>query len=216
MTQKHVVKTRWVSQFLFGLSLLFLGFGLFNLGWVVWPAPSDAVQFTIPSGILPGTPAGTTYASLADYALTVSWPVWLRKGETGQIHVKLTEIDDGKSLPEPEQKAQVLLVEPSLITLLIEPHGTMQTNLAPGQDLDMVWAVTGTTEGEFPGKVVVSFGFYDAALADLVPVPVAIVDMTVHVTALWGLGSNLVMWFGVVSLILWGMLFLLGRVAQVQ
>lgn len=216
MKQRRTPRARWISQLLFGLSLLFLGFGLFNLGWVVWPAPTDAVQFTIPAGVLPGTPAGMTYASQADYALTVSWPVWLRKGETGKILVNLIETDNVDTPPEPERKAQVLLVEPSLVALPVEPPGTMQTNLASGKDLDLFWEVTGSMVGEHPGRVVVSFGFYDATLAELVPVPVAIVDMTVRVTALWGLEANLAIWFGMASLILWGMLFLLGRVAQVK
>jgi len=216
MTHGRASRRGWISQLLFALSLGFLGFGLFNLAWVVWPTPTDAVQLTIPEGVLPGATSGTTYASLADYALTVSWPVWLRQGESDRIHVRLIESENDDIPPEPNREAQVLLVEPSLIALPIDPPGRVQTNLAAGQGLDLAWEVTGSQVGEFPGQVLVSFGFFDSTLAELVQVPIAIVDMTVRVNALWGLGSNMVMWFGVVSLIFWGTLFLIGRVVQIR
>jgi hypothetical protein len=59
----------------------------------------------------------------------------------------------------------------------------------------------------------VSFGFIDEAQAELVAVPVAVVDLHIQVIGLWGLDSGLVIWFGLVSLVLWGALFILGRVA---
>jgi hypothetical protein len=203
----------WLGQLLFTLSLVFLAFGLFNLGWAMWPAPTDAVQFAIPAGVLPGVPAGKTYASVADYTLTVSWPVWVRAGETGTLRVTLTEAaaDAGLAAGRP---VQVVLVEPAIAALPLDPPGRVQATLAAGQDLDLTWDVDGALAGEYPGKVIVSFGFYDEALAELVTVPVAVVDVTVRVTALWGLEAGLAVWFGLVGLVLWGALFVLGRVAQ--
>jgi hypothetical protein len=60
---------------------------------------------------------------------------------------------------------------------------------------------------------VVSFGFFDETLGELVPVPVAVVDFSIQVVTLWGLARGLVLWLGVVGLVLWGALFILGRVA---
>jgi len=203
----------WLAQLLFMLSLIFLAFGLFSLGWAMWPAPTDAVQFAIPAGVLPGVPAGKTYASVADYTLTVSWPVWVRAGEAGTLNVTLTEADADAGLAA-GRPAQVVLVEPAIAALPLDPPGRVQATLAPGQELDLTWEVDGALAGEYPGKVVVSFGFYDEALAELVSVPVAVVDVTVRVTALWGLEAGLAVWFGLVGLVLWGALFVLGRVAQ--
>ena len=55
-----------------------------------------------------------------------------------------------------------------------------------------------------------SFGFYDEAAQELVTVPVAVVDIDLTVSALWGLESQLSLWFGLVALVLWGALFILG------
>ena len=205
-------RRKWHSQLLYVLSLILLGFGLFNLGWAVWPAPTDARTFIIPGGTLPGTPSGKTYASLVNYELQVSWPRWIRAGEGGQLVFALSEVET----PAEEvltRETQVLLMEPSLIGLPIDPPGRMQVNLGPGQALQQRWIVEGVMAGTYPGKLVVSFGFYDEALGELVPVPVAVVDFSIRVVTLWGLARGLVLWLGVVGLVLWGALFILGRVA---
>lgn len=203
----------WLSQFLFVLSLIFLGLGLFSLGWAVWPAPTAGVQIAIPAGVLAGAPAGTTYASLADYTLNVSWPRWIRAGETGTIVVALSAVETGE-LQAVDRAAQVVLVEPEILALPVDPPGRMQASLASGQSLNLNWQVEGILTGQYPGKLNVSFGFYDETLAELVPVPVAVVDMSIRVRALWGIEASLVIWFGVVGLVLWGTLFVLGRLAQ--
>ena len=212
MKQKLRKQRSWLSRVLYILSLILLGFGLVNLGWAVWPTPTDARTFTIPGGTLPGTPAGKTYASLADYDLQVSWPRWIRAGEDGQLVVALSEVETSAE-EALTQETQVLLIEPSMIGLPIDPPGRMQVNLGPGQALQQRWAVEGVMAGTYPGKLVVSFGFYDEALGDLVPVPVAVVDFSIQVVTLWGLARGLVLWLGVVGLVLWGALFILGRVA---
>jgi len=203
----------WLSQVLFVLSLIFLGLSLFSLGWAVWPAPSAGVQFAIPAGVLPGAPAGTTYASLADYTLNVSWPRWIRAGETGTIVVALSAVESHETQAG-DRAAQVVLVEPEVLALPVEPPGRMQASLAPGQSLNLSWQVVGLLSGQYPGKLNVSFGFYDETLAELIPVPVAVVDMAIRVRSLWGLQANLVIWLGVVGLVLWGVLFVLGRLAE--
>ncbi len=215
---KRVSKNRsgWLAQVLFILSLVFLGFGLFSLGWLAWPSPTESVQFAIPAGVLAGAPAGETFASLADYNLTVSWPTWVRAGEEGVIRVTLTESADLEPLPAVNREAQVVLVEPALAGLPIRPPGRMQANLAEKQDLNLTWVIEGVVTGEFLGKVFVAFGFYDQTLNELVPVPVAVVDVSIRVTSLWGVDSGLVVWFGLVGLALWGGLFLMGRVIQVR
>lgn len=205
---------KWLGQVLYTISLGFLAFGLFNLGWAMWPAPTDAVQFEIPAGVLPATPAGETYASLSDYALSVSWPRWLRMGETGTIRVTLTDMDGEDVSSAVDRPAQVLLVEPAIAGIQVTPPGRIQANLADGQDLDLTWTVDTGLVGEHPGKVFVSFEFYDQTLAELVPVPVAVVDVAIRVTALWGMESALALWFGLVGLVLWGVMFVLGRVVQ--
>lgn len=208
-----IKRRRWLSRLLYALSLVALGFALVNLGWAVWPAPTDAQTFTIPAGPLPGAPSGKTYTSLADYTLQVSWPRWMRSGEAGQIVVALSEA----AAPADEvvdRETQVVLIEPSLVGLPVDPPGRTQVNLGPEQDLKQRWTVDGAIAGEFPGKLVVSFGFYDEALGELVPVPVAVVDMSIRVAALWGLARGLVLWLGVVGLALWGALFILGRVVE--
>ena len=212
MKRKLGKQRSWLSRVLYILSLVLLGFGLVNLGWAVWPAPTDARTFTIPGGMLPGAPSGKTYASLADYELQVSWSRWTRAGEDGQLVVALSEVETYAE-EALTRETQVVLIEPSLIGLPIDPPGRMQVNLGPGQALQQRWTVDGAIAGEYPGKLVVSFGFYDEVLGDLVPVPVAVVDFSIEVVALWGLARGLVLWLGVVGLVLWGALFILGRVA---
>jgi len=206
-------RRRWHSWVLYGLSLVLLGFGLVNLGWAVWPAPTDMRTFAIPTGKLPGAPSGETYASLVDYKMQVAWPRWIRAGETGEILVTLSEV---KAPPEgaEEREAQVVLLEPMLVGLPLDPPGRTQINLGPGQDLRQAWKVKASVTGEFPGKLVASFGFYEDTLGEIVPVPVAVVDFSIQVVTLWGLARGLVLWLGVVGLALWGALFILGRVAE--
>jgi len=211
--RKSPGKQRWLSQFLFVLSLVFLAFGLVSLGWGVWPSPTNAVAFTIPVGVLPGAPLGKTYASMADYALNVSWQTWIRMGESGTITLHLSEMDaDAGSAVE--RPAQVVLVEPVVPGVRLEPGGRMQANLAAGQELTLTWEAEGAVPGEYGGKLYVSFGFYDEALAEMVPVPVAVVDLAFRVTALYGLEGRLVLWLGLVGVALWGALFLLGRAVE--
>jgi len=206
----------WQSQVLFGLSLLFLIFGLVTICWAIWPQRQDATQLAIPAGILPGAPAGTAYASLATYDLTISWPRWIRLGETDSIKVLLVPADDGESTLEGEDPTQVVLIEPTLGMMAVTPAGRLQANLAPGQALDMTWRVTGEQVGAYNGKVYLSFGFYDEAEEKLVPVPVAVVDVTIRVIALWGLQQPIALWLGFVGLVIWGVLFLLGRWIQLK
>lgn len=207
---------RWQSKVLFGLSLLFLLFGLINLGWAAWPEQRDAVQLAIPAGVLPGAPSGTHYTSLTDYDVYVSWPRWVRQGQTGDIRVVLTAVDGKESESQGDAPAQIVLIEPALGMLPVTPAGRLQVNLGQGQDLDMVWRVAGERVGNYTGKVYVSFGFYEEAADELEVVPIAVVDIAIRVTSLWGLGQPLALWLGFVGLILWGVLFLLGRWVQLK
>ena len=204
-----------LSQFFYIISLVFLLFGLVNLAWRVWPTPTDAVTFTIPSGVLPGAPADRTYASLADYVLEVTWPRWLRVGQTGTIQMTLGPAVTDEGAFE-STNAQVVLVEPSFVGLVIEPPGRTQTTLAPGQNLDLTWELDGVVKGTFPGQIILAFGFFDETLGELVQVPVVVVDTSVQVTALWGQGGGLALWFGIIGLVLWGLLFLAGRLVKVK
>ncbi|MEA3327552.1 MAG: hypothetical protein U9R53_09665 [Chloroflexota bacterium] len=205
----------WCSQVLYTLSLVCLGVGLFMLGWAVWPVPTSAVQIPILKGLLPGAPAGTGYASLMDYTLSVSWPRWLRVGDVGSIQLALTETSLGQGDVD-EREVQIVVAEPLMGSLTLSPLGTFQANLAPGNDLSMTWDVEAKEDGEYAGKVLVSFGFYDEELDKMMVVPVAVVDALIIFTALWGMGSRLAMWFGLVGIVLWGVLFLLGRMAHVK
>ena len=210
---KQAQRSKRLSRLLYGLSLALLALGLINLGWAVWPSPTDARTFTIPAGPLPGAPSGKDYDSLADYELRVSWSRWIRVGEEGQILVVLSDLDT----PAAESRAgetQVVLLAPSVISLPVDPAGQAQANLGPGQDLYQAWSVGGTMAGEYPGKLVAAFGFFDDALGQLVPVPVAVVDLDIQVVSLWGLARGLVLWLGVVGIALWGALFILGRVVE--
>ncbi len=202
-----------MSRCLFALSLTALAFGLIHLGWGVWPAPNDGVGISIPAGVLPGAPLGTTYASMADYTLNVSWQKRIRLGESGKLSVSLSEAeaDTDAALDRP---AQVVLVEPAFTGVTLAPAGSVQANLAAGQELTLTWEVEEAETGDYTGKVYVSFGFYDDALGELVSVPVAVVDAAIRVTALWGLEGRLALWLGLVGVALWGALFLLGRAVE--
>ncbi len=204
-----------VSKFLIGLSLVFFGIGLFHIGWAVWPSSTDAVQFTIPEGVLPGAPTGAGYASLADYALSISWPRWFRLGDSGSIHVFLTPTAEPDIQPE-VQAVQIVMIEMAAKNLQIEPAGRTQYNIAPDSDLTVIRSVNASQQGEFDAKVLVSFGFYDEANNEVVPIPVAVVDIDIRVIDLWGAGSGLALWFGFVGLALWGVFFLWGRFLQAR
>ncbi len=58
------------------------------------------------------------------------------------------------------------------------------------------------------------FGFFDEEAEQLVPVPVAVMDIDLIISSLWGLDAPLALWFGLVALVLWGALFILGRTMQ--
>lgn len=209
-------KNHILSRALYALSLIFLAFGLFSLSWIAWPAPTEAVQMAIPAGILPAAPAGADYISLSDYALSISWPRWVHRGQTGEIHLRLTDLlQDSLDIGE-ARASQVVLIEPTLYPLLVDPPGGVQANLGDDQDLQLTWWVRGDETGRFPGKLYVSFGFFDETLNDLVAIPVAVIDLDIRVIALWGLDSGLVIWLGLAGLLLWGALFVLGRVAAVR
>lgn len=204
------------SQILYTLSLAFLAFGLFNLAWAAWPAPTDAVQITIPAGILPGAPQGTAYASLSEYALNISWTRWVRRGESGTLHLVLTDLEHETLTAGTERQAQVVLAEPALYPLHVDPLGGVQANLGDDQELLLAWEFAGEQQGSFPGKIYVSFGFYDEGSDALVVVPVAVVDIHIQVVALWGRGAGFAIGVGVASLVLWGALFVLGRLSAVR
>lgn len=207
-------KPHRLSQFLYSLSLVFLGIGLYSLGWAVWPVPMDGVQFNIPAGALPGAPGESLFASLSDYSLEISWTSQVRRGEAGALHLRLTDLDP---LPPAEINAsQVVLAEPALYPLRVDPPGEVQANLGDDQSLLLTWTVTGDQRGDYAGKLYVSFGFFDDAEDALIAVPVAVVDLHIQVIELWGIAPGMVIWFGFVSLVLWGVLFLLGRVVVVR
>jgi len=206
-------KAKWLGKVLFALSLVFLAFGLVNLGWLVWPTKREAVTINLPEGVLPGAPVGETYASLADYTLSVTWPRWLRAGGEGTIRVFLSEQERDR-VEVKDRPVQVVMVEPSLSSLMIEPPGQVQASMGPGQDLELSWAFSGSIPGDYPGEVIVSFGFYDQELSEIISVPVAVVDIQVRVVRLFGFGSQLLIWFGFISLVFWGALFLWGRMVQ--
>ncbi len=205
----------WISQALFILSLISLGLGLFLLGWSVWPAPTDGVQIPISRGILPGAPTGTNYDSLSDYSLNLSWPRWLRVGDEGEITLALTGTetiqDDSK-----EDEVQIVVGEPLMTGITLSPPAATQGSHTPGNEFTMTWKVSSDQRGEYPGKMMVSFGFYDESQDDLALVPVAVVDTLIIISALWGMRSGLTIWLGLVGLMMWGVFFLLGRMAQAR
>jgi hypothetical protein len=216
MSVKRTFGGRGESGVLFGLSLVFLVFGLINLGWAAWPEQQDAVSLDIPSGILPGAPAGTNYEIITDYVLRVSWPLRIRLGEEGEIQVVLLPDMGESEVAEEESATQVVLIDPRLGMLSVAPAGRLQVNLGLDQPLDTTWTVAGEAVGEYQGKVYVSFGFYEEAEEELVPVPVAVVDVAIRLVALWGLSRPMAIWLGFVGLALWGALFLLGRWVQLR
>jgi hypothetical protein len=106
------------------------------------------------------------------------------------------------------------MAAPNVGALSIDPPGQVQASMGPGQDLDLGWAVSGVSPGVYPGEVVVSFGFFDQDLSELVPVPVAVVDIQVRIVQLFGFGTQMLIWLGLISLVFWGALFVLGRAVQ--
>ena len=213
--KKAQKKKEWLSKFLYGLSLVFLAVGLYQLAWAVWPSPLDGVQLSIPKGALGGAPPGTTYASPSDYSLELSWPRWLRGGQKGKLQLVLREIGELDSDVDTESTL-VVLMEPVFPNLSVTPPGRIQANLGPGQSLDLDWDIQGEVEGAYPGKLYATFGFFDETADEMVLVPVAVVDMTVRVISLLGMERNLAIWFGLVALALWGALFVLGRFVQLR
>jgi len=216
MKKNRTAHVGWESKVLFGLSLLFLLFGLINLGWAAWPEQRDAVQLTIPAGILPGAATGTEYTSVRDYDVYVSWPRWIRLGETKDIRVVLTPAEGDEEASQEDDPAQIVLIEPTLGMLPVTPPGLMQVNLGQDQDVDMVWGVAGNQVGNFTGKIYFSFGFYEEITDEVVAVPIAVVDIAIRVTSLWGFRQPLVLWLGFVGLVLWGALFLFARWVQLK
>ena len=204
------------SQILYTLSLVFLSFGLINLAWGVWPSPTDAVQITIPAGILPGAPEGTAFASLSEYALNVSWPRWVRLGESGTLHLVLTDLNPDPLPVEVERQAQVVLAEPALYPMRVDPLGGVQAALGDDQELLLSWEVEGDQQGSFPGKIYLSFGFYDEGSDALMAIPVAVVDINIQVVTLWGRAAGFAIGLGIVSMVLWGALFVLGRLSAAR
>ncbi len=81
----------------------------------------------------------------------------------------------------------------------VAPAGRLQANLALGRTLDTSWTVVGEQVGDYAGKVYLSFGFYEEAADELVPVPVAVVDIAIRVTSLWGQQQPLALWLGFVD-----------------
>jgi hypothetical protein len=203
-----------LSQVLFTLSLVFLALGLFQLGWAVWPSPRDAVQIVIREGILPGAPAGSSYASMAEYTLSLSWPRWFRAGQVENIQLAMVEAEDSNDVQSPKREGQIVIIEPVVSNLSLTPPGSIQTNLAAGHNLELTWDLEGQEAGEYPGKVYAAFGFYEDDLDELVSVPVAVLDINIRVISLWGMRVNMAIWLGFVGLVLWGALFVLGRLAQ--
>lgn len=216
MREKHNLNRSWLSQVLFGLSLLCLAFGLINLGWTAWPEQLDAVQLEVPKGVLPGAPSGSDYASLTAYNVSISWPRWIRLGQTSSIQVVINPTGVGEALTQGNGVGQIVLIEPALGLLSVTPAGRLQANLASGQDLNMSWEVAGEQVGIYEGKVYLSFGFYDETLNELISIPVAVFDVTIQVTSLWGQTQPLAIWLGIVGIALWGALFLLGRWVQLK
>jgi hypothetical protein len=204
------------SQILYTLSLAVLVFGLFNLAWGVWPSPTDAVQITIPAGILPAAPEGKPFASLSEYALNVSWTRWVRQGESGTLHLVLTDLEHEPLPSGTERQAQVVLAEPVLYPLRLNPLGGVQATLGDDQELLLAWEAAGEQQGSFPGKIYVSFGFFEEETDALVDVPVVVVDIHIQVVEMWGSGAGTAIWIGLVSLLLWGALFVLGRLSAAR
>ncbi|MFY9365590.1 MAG: hypothetical protein WAP13_02810 [Brevefilum fermentans] len=206
-------KKQRLVQFLYVLSLVFLGIGLFSLGWAHWPTPIDGVQLNVPAGGLAAAPGEDEFISLSEYSLNVSWPRRVRRGESGILELRLTDVD-GASTADADA-TQIVLAEPVFFMLQVDPSGETQSALGDGQTLTLYWRVSGDQRGEFSGKLYVSFAFFVPTENVLVSVPVAVVDLDVQVIELWGLSSAMVTWLGVVNLVLWGAVFVLGRGIEV-
>ena len=213
MTNYTGNKKQRLVQFLYVLSLVFLGIGLFSLGWAHWPTPIDGVQLNIPAGGLAAAPGEDEFISLSEYSLNVSWPRLVRRGESGILELLLTDVD-GASTADADA-TQIVLAEPAFLKLQVDPPGETQSALGDGQTLTLYWRVSGDQSGEFSGKLYVSFAFFEPTENVLVSVPVAVVDLDVQVIELWGLSSAMVTWLGVVNLVLWGAVFVLGRGIEV-
>jgi hypothetical protein len=198
-----------VSKVLFSISLLFLMLALYLLAWVVLPAPKDFNRITIPEGPLAGSPLGTALTSPTDYELTLSWMRWLRVGQVGTLELTLREASNADSSLG-RQDVIAVIVEPAFSNLSIKPSGRIQANLAPGQSLGLSWDAEGQVEGDYAGKVYISFGFFDENANEQAEIPVAVVDLNIQVKALWGLATNLVLWLGLVGVAFWGILFIIG------
>jgi hypothetical protein len=211
MKERVSNRNRVIGQILYVCSLVFLIFGLFWLAWAAWPVPMDGVSMTIPAGVLPAAPPEQDYASLGEYNLNISWPRWLRLGNSGTIKVFFEE-----TTQDNERPVQVVIAEANLAGLPIEPTGGIQTAVSLGQDMTISWAVPGIQVGEFPGEVILSFGFFEEDSAEMIAVPVAVVDVQVRVISLFGLRYQMVLWFGLIGLVFWGALFVLGRWVQTK
>jgi hypothetical protein len=215
MSDRSPLRRQGIRRGLLGLSLLVMLGGVISLGWAFWPYSVDGVQMRVLAGVLPAAPEGSGFASLSDYTLAVSWPRWLRLGDSGTISIALSSPSEqvGAALVD---AIQVVMVEVDISRLPLAPSGLTQHNMAPGTDLQTSRIVTAVQTGEFPGKALVSFGFFDEEMNELVPVPVAVVDFEIDVRSLWGLEHGIVIWLGFVGLVLGGVMFLLQRYVQVK
>ena len=86
--------------------------------------------------------------------------------------------------------------------------------LGAGQDMELWWAVPGIHTGDFSGEVILSFSFFEEESPAMITVPVAVVDYDIRVISLFGMERNLVLWLGFVGVVLWGVLFVIGRAVQ--
>ena len=127
---KKYKQRKALGEGLFILSLLFLLLGLMILAWGVWPGATDSKQLTLPVGTLPGAPEETDYGSQAEYTLTLDWPTWLRKGEAGVLQATLVETE-GTALPA--RDAQIVLIEPVIPGLSLDPPGWCRLTWPPGK-----------------------------------------------------------------------------------
>lgn len=205
-----------MSKGIFTLSLVCLITGLFLLAWRLRPAPAEAVETIIPKGVLPAAPQGENFASLSDYRILISWPRWIWREEIGTIGFTLTDLDDTPVLNEQTGNVQVLSLELDLFPLFVEPQGDLQVNIADEQDLVLEWEVVGQERGVFPGKVYLSFNFFDEARQTFTSVAVAVIDIKIEVIDLWGMKPGMVTWLGFIALLLWGVFLLLSRVWHLQ
>jgi len=185
---------------------------MFALGWKVFPSPVDGVHINIPAGALPGAPEGDGFVSLSEYSLKITWPRWIRRGETGLLRLSLTDLD-----PAPAalvDSTQIVMVEPALFPLQVDPMGEIQVSMGDDQTLQLLWKVKGEQSGKYAGKLYISFGFFDEPGHALMAIPVAVVDVNLRVIELRALSSGLLIWVGLLSLVLAFGLFILGKAAS--